>query len=265
MDHYQTLGVSRDADANEIKKAFRKLAMKHHPDKGGDEQQFKNIQQAYETLSDPQKRAEYDNPNPFSGGDPFGQGSPFADIFGDIFGRRARPQVNPDGMIDVTISMLQAYQGTSLVVNTGYSTLDLTIPQGIDNGAKLRLQGQGPQRIADIPPGDLIVRISIMPEKDWGRERKDLFKRAEVDVLDLITGCNVTITHLDGKNYELKIPPGTQPGQKLRMSGLGMIDSNGTIGSLNIIIEGYVPTIKTDTDIEVLNNIKRKYGKQIYR
>ena len=84
MDHYQTLGVSRDADANEIKKAFRKLAMKHHPDKGGDEQQFKNIQQAYETLSDPQKRAEYDNPNPFSGGDPFGQGSPFADIFGDM-------------------------------------------------------------------------------------------------------------------------------------------------------------------------------------
>ena len=79
MDHYQTFGVSRDADGPTIKKAFRKLAMKHHPDKGGDEQQFKEIQKAYETLSDPQKRAEYDNPNPFEGifqgGDPFGNGT----------------------------------------------------------------------------------------------------------------------------------------------------------------------------------------------
>ena len=95
MDHYQTLGVSRDADASEIKKAYRKLAGKHHPDKGGDENKFKEIQQAYETLSDPEKRAEYDNPNPFRnfGGDPFaGRGNPFADIFGDMFGQqRSQP------------------------------------------------------------------------------------------------------------------------------------------------------------------------------
>ena len=82
------LGVSKDASQQDIKKAYRKLAMKHHPDKGGDEQQFKQIQAAYSVLSDPDKRAQYDNPNPFEqfGGDPFGQDSPLGDIFGQIFG-----------------------------------------------------------------------------------------------------------------------------------------------------------------------------------
>ena len=86
MDHYQTLGVSPQADEKEIKKAYRKLAGKHHPDKGGDENEFKKIQQAYETLSDPAKRQQYDNPNPFEGGDPFSQGGfNFRGDFGDIF------------------------------------------------------------------------------------------------------------------------------------------------------------------------------------
>ena len=93
MDHYQTLGVSKQADAKEIKNAYRRLAGKHHPDKGGSEEEFKKVQKAYETLSDPNKRAEYDNPSPFGGGfrqgsqpfdmnDIFGAGSPFGDIFG---------------------------------------------------------------------------------------------------------------------------------------------------------------------------------------
>ena len=96
MDYYETLGVTPTSTPSEIKKAYRRLAMKHHPDKGGDIDQFKKIQEAYDTLSDSDKRAEYDNPNPFGnfqGGDPFaGQGNPFGDIFGDIFGHRQRQQ-----------------------------------------------------------------------------------------------------------------------------------------------------------------------------
>ncbi len=99
MDHYETLGVSKDANQQDIKKAYRKLASKHHPDKGGDQEQFKRIQGAYETLSDPNKRAQYDNPNPFEqfGNDPFADGSPFADILRDIFGQSGnrQPTKNP--------------------------------------------------------------------------------------------------------------------------------------------------------------------------
>ena len=162
MDHYQILGVSKDASQQDIKKAYRKLAMKHHPDKGGDEQKFKQIQAAYSVLSDPDKRAQYDNPNPFEqfGGDPFGQGSPFGDIFSEIFGggfRRQQPQRNPDGRMDLNISLLQAYKGTNVVVNTGYATLDVTIPQGVKDGSNLRLSGKGPLRYTDLPPGDLLI------------------------------------------------------------------------------------------------------------
>ena len=129
MDHYETLGVQRDATAKEIKTAFRKLAMKHHPDKGGDQDQFKRIQGAYEVLSDPDKRAQYDNPNPFNQFEGFGGSNPFETIFGDIFGTRRQPERNPDGVVDITITLLQAYTGTNMIVNTGsVSYTHLTLP-----------------------------------------------------------------------------------------------------------------------------------------
>ena len=145
MDHYETLGVSKGASSKEIKTAYRKLAMKHHPDKGGDTEVFKRITGAYDVLSDPDKRAQYDNPNPFEG---FSQGgfgnSPFADIFGDIFGGRQqrRPAKNPDGVVDVGITLLQSYTGSDIVVNTGYASFNVRIEQGVDNGTKLRLNGK---------------------------------------------------------------------------------------------------------------------------
>ena len=140
MDPYQTLGVSKDAQLEDIKNRWKTLAMKHHPDKGGDEQQFKNIQQAYETLSDPQKRAEYDNPNPFEGifqgGDPFSQGG-FQDIFRDIFGGRQQrqPVKNPDALFDMDITLHQAYLGTETTLSTPEGRVNLTIPPGVRHDA----------------------------------------------------------------------------------------------------------------------------------
>lgn len=268
MDHYQTLGVSRDASQQDIKKAYRKLAMKHHPDKGGDEQQFKLINEAYDTLSDPNKRAQYDNPNPF---EQFGQGfgnSPFADIFGDIFGQRVRrPAKNPDGIIDVSISLLQAYTGTNIIVDTGHGTFDVAIQQGIQDGARLRLAGKGPIRNSALPPGDLIVRVQINCPYNWGRDGSDLFFRQNINAIDAMTGCTIQIAHIDNKKYELRVPPGTQPGSRLKMSGLGMADPRGVVGNLYILIELDVPTITSDEDKELLNRIKERnfYGKQIYR
>jgi len=260
MDHYETLGVQRDATEQDIKKAYRKLASKHHPDKGGDQEQFKRIQGAYEVLSDPDKRAQYDNPNPFNQFEGFGGSNPFESIFGDIFGTRRQPERNPDGVVDITITLLQAYTGTNMIVNTGYTQLDVSIPQGSDEGDRLRVPGKGPLRIRGLPPGDLFVRIHVDPPIDWGRKGADLYMRRNINVFDAITGCTVNITHLDGKQYQLRIPAGTQPGTKLRMNGLGMyLPSRGVQGNLNVIIEYDVPKVTDIEDVEVLNNIKKKY------
>ena len=265
MDHYETLGVSKDATPQEIKKAYRKLASKHHPDKGGDQEQFKRIQGAYDVLSDPQQRSQYDNPNPFGegfefnvrGGDPFGQGSPFSDIFGDIFGGRRHRQVNPDGVTELQISLLQAYNGADLVVSTGDSSINLKIPQGIRDGTKLRVAGKGPQRIRELPPGDLIVKIFVNYPANWGREGNELFYRKDVDVLDALTGCEVDFAHIDGKKLLVKVPQGTPNGHKLKLRGLGMKDPrNDMFGSLNIIVNLTMPNITKQEHIDTLNKIK---------
>ena len=271
MDHYETLGVSKDANQQDIKKAYRKLASKHHPDKGGDQEQFKRIQGAYEILSDPNKRAQYDNPNPFEG---FGQGgfgnSPFADIFGDIFGgrRQQQPTKNPDGVVDVGVTLLQSYTGSEIVVNTGYASFNVRIEQGVDSGTKLRLHGKGPVRNERLPAGDLIVRLHIEYPVNWGRDREHLFYKHNINAIDAMTGCVLTITHVDNKKYELKVPAGTGHGTRLKMKNLGMkIPTYGIVGDLYIIIELDVPTIKSEKDKELLNKIKQRniYGKQIYR
>jgi len=268
MDHYETLGVSKDATPQDIKKAYRKLAMKHHPDKGGDQEQFKRITGAYEVLSDPDKRAQYDNPNPFGqfDGDPFGQGNPFSDIFGDIFGNRRqnayqRQARNPDGIVDVQVSFLQTYQGADVVLNTQQGTFNLNIPKGTTNGTKMKLAGKGPQRYKDLPPGDLIVRLHVDFPNNWGSDGHDIFFRQDINVLDAITGTELDFTFIDNRKIKVKIPKGTQNGHKLRIRNYGMQDPRrGSIGNLYIICNLVVPDNLSDEVIAKLNTIKEQNG-----
>ena len=266
MDHYQVLGVSRDADQNTIKKAYRKLASKHHPDRGGDKSKFQEVQKAYEVLSDPQQRQEYDNPNLFGGGNnPFGPNSPFQDIFTDIFGMGNRqPIKNPDGIMDIEITLLQAYTGIDYTVGSPEGQVKLTIPPGTQSQTKFRITGKAGGRMPNLPPGDLIVRIHVINPPEWGRERDDLFIRAEITAIEAMIGTKLRITHINGKQYEVNIKPGTQPGERVRMAGLGMPNPhNSRVGSLFILIQMHVPTIDDEEDIKLLNKLvnKRKgYG-----
>ena len=259
MDHYQTLGVTPQSDAKEIKTAFRKLASKHHPDKGGDQEQFKKIQSAYETLSDPAKKQQYDNPSPFQGGDPFGQGSPFGDIFSDIFGggfqqQRRRPTRNPDAVCDVHVDLNEVYTGTQKVIDTGYGQYKLTIPAGAQNGTKFMMNGKGPLQDSNLPAGDLICRLHVHCPHEWQVDGTNLYIKVQVNYLEAITGAVVNFRHLDDKKFEVKIPKNTAPSSRLKMQGLGMKNpQNGHVGNLFVIVDVTTPKL-TEEQLQRLSN-----------
>ena len=258
MDHYQTLGVSRDADASEIKKAYRKLAGKHHPDKGGDENKFKEIQQAYETLSDPEKRAEYDNPNPFRniGGDPFaGRGNPFADIFGDIFGQQRRPQ-NFNAETSIGISLEDVYFGSTKRVDVGTGAIDIEIPKGIKDGTIFNVPGKAPQQDPNYPPGDLRIRVIIERHHSFGRDGRDLIGAIEVDYLSAILGTKVTIKHISGKQLQVTVPANTSPDSRLKLRGEGFIQPhNGVVGDFLILVKVGPPEDLSEQHKKLLQQI----------
>lgn len=270
MDYYEILGVSKSASQEEIKKSFRRLAMVHHPDKGGKEENFKNIQKAYEVLGDPEKRREYDNPDPWKNArvytgenfDPFGN-SPFADMFNDVFGNvhrhSSQPQRNPDAVLDVNITLNQAYAGTDLILSTNFGTLNLNIPEGTADGTKFRLPNKGPVKFANQPPGTLIVRIHIECPPNYGVDGTTIYKRTSISCIDAMVGTKMHIKHIDNKIYLLDIPNGTQSGTKFRMRGLGLSNkTKGIQGDLYIIVDVYTANITDEKDIELLNKLKQR-------
>jgi len=259
MDHYHTLGVNHTTSPEEIKKAYRKLASKHHPDKGGDADQFKKIQEAYETLSDPQKRAQYDNPqpqNPFEGM----RGGPFDDMFRDIFGRRAQQAYeNPSTVGDVNINAQQAYFGTEIVINADGLPHNITIPAGTRSGTKLRLQGMAAKRFPDLPPGDLIIRINVIPQPGFEINQSDIYTSVSINSLEAMVGKVIQLEHLNGKKIDVKIPAGTNPGGRLRLSNQGMPhpNMNNMYGDMYVIVDVFTPSITDAGHINLLNNINK--------
>jgi curved DNA-binding protein len=238
-DYYSTLGVSKSANADEIKRAYRRMANQHHPDKGGDTEKFKEVEEAYRILSDPQKRNEYDNPQPQFGGpggfhfhtgnmggfeDIFAQ---FGGPFGDIFGRGRQPQRNRTLNIQTAITLEEAFYGKDLLATLGLpsgreQTIEVKIPAGIQDGTTLRLSGLGDDSIPGIPRGDLHLTVSIQPHPIFQRHGDDLVRTIDIDCIDAMLGKKISITTLDNKNLEVSVNPGTQPGQTLSVAGYGM-------------------------------------------
>jgi len=268
MDYYNILEIGRDADPKQIKNAYRKLASKHHPDKGGDESKFKEIQKAYETLSNPERKQMYDQ---FGTDDPqqtqwqrydgpdFGRESPFFN-FEEIFGGfRQRGQRNPDGISEVHIGLLDAYNGTDVVVDLGYTREIIKIEPGTINGSRLRLRGKGPSRIKGAPPGDLIINIIVDMPRDVAVDGHDVYQRLTINAIDAMTGVELPFRHFTNTVLSVKIPAGIQPGGKLRLSGQGMpILRSGGKGNLYIIVDVTIPKIQSTHNKELLNKIKEQ-------
>jgi len=246
-DYYAALGVPKTATADEIKKAFRKLASQHHPDKGGDTQKFQAIQQAYATLGDEQKRAEYDNPRPqFSGFSGF-QGTPggvnINDIFGQMFGQQfAQQHQHPRRShvrMTLWISLLDVATGgkrtVSLGTQQGVSAVEIEIPLGINDGDNVQYEGIGPGG------SDLVVQFKVTPDRKWQRDGLNLTQEVRIDIWNLILGGDLTIDTLTGKTLSTRVPARTQPGTVLRLKSQGLRDRTGQTGDIMVRVQAQIP------------------------
>lgn len=262
-DYYQIIGVSSDASADAIKAAYRKLAKENHPDinpGAQTEARFKEINEAYETLKDPTKRSQYDMQR--SGGfgyqprgsnqghryynHGFGSAMDIDEILNDI--RRSRgggmwqekPR-NRDINVQYQITLEEAFTGKEAEMNYRLpdkepKVVKFKIPAGIQNGTKMRFSGGGDDTIADVPAGDLFIRIIIIPHHQFVRHGPNLATAIEIDYLDAMLGTEVEVATIEGKNIKLRVPAGIMPGQSLRAAGKGMQLGDGERGDMHIEI-----------------------------
>jgi len=286
-DYYAVLGLERTASPAEIKKAYRKLALKYHPDKNpGDskaEERFKEITEAYAVLSDPQKKQQYDRfgeagfHQRFSQEDIF-RNADFGDIFkefgfggDDLFSRLfggggrspfggggARMMRGQDYTLRLSIPFRQAIQGGERQVSyrgeRGDEQVRVRIPAGVDSGQKLRVSGKGGYAPGGGARGDLLLEIAIEADPLFSREGKDLFVSVRVPFSGLCLGASVDVPTLDGTK-RVKVPAGMAPGGKIRLKGYGVPLKGRTPGDLYAVVEVDVPkklTEKQKTLIESL-------------
>lgn len=265
MDYYKTLGVDKNATPDEIKKAYRKLASQYHPDKGGDTKRFQEIQLAYDTLSDPQKKHQYDNPSSFNGqaqGFPGGfhfnfNGDGFNDIFSQFFGQSSPFQRQHKQVFRtrVSISLLDSYRGSShtlqMQTNEGVKVLKVDIPRGVETGKQLRYDNILDNAI-------LIIEFTVLPDLKFDRKGDDLLCNQPINILDLITGTKLDFTTISGKTFSVTVKPKTQPNMQLRITGEGMPTPHGTFGDQILLLKPFIPDNISDELISAINKYKEQ-------
>lgn len=269
MDYYSILGVDKTVSPEDLRKAYKKKSMQHHPDRGGDEEEFKKVNEAYQTLSDPDKRAAYDNPQTqfrFDTNSMNGVPPGFEDIFGQFGFNFQQPRRQPIRNRDITISheitLEEAFTGKNVIATYKLfsgkeANLDITIPKGCKDGDKIRFGGMGDDRIPNAPRGDLYLKVRIKKEKNWHKEGDDLYHILEVNVLDLITGTEQKIKTPEGKGINLKIPKGTQADTTFSVKDYGFPNlRNGRRGNFYITIRGIVPTLDDEANM-LIEKIKQ--------
>jgi curved DNA-binding protein len=250
-DYYSILEVPRDADAEAIKKAYRRLARKYHPDVSKEpeaEARFKELGEAYETLKDEEKRAAYDALGQRRPGEEFsaphdwrehfhaGAETAFDDIdladLLDALGRRRhggqrehRPRAGRDFDVTAAISLRDAYRGTTFEMTVqrpeGPQTLQVTVPPGVTDGQKLRLRGRGGKGRDGGPDGDIYVHLQLLPDTHYRVAGRDVFFDLTLAPWEAALGAEVRVPTLDGE-VMLQVPEGTRSGQKLRLRGRGL-------------------------------------------
>ncbi|MAW34521.1 MAG: molecular chaperone DnaJ [Gammaproteobacteria bacterium] len=287
MDYYEILGLSKGASDDEIKKAFKKKAMKFHPDRTGNdksaETKFKEAKEAYDVLSDPQKKSMYDQYGTTDFGGGFGGGfggrsqggfnasgfeDVFEDLFGDIFGGgRAR---NPnraykgaDLEYHLQLTLEEAAFGIEKVVKFRTKNEDkeisVSIPAGVDNGDRVRLSGKGEAGINQGPPGDLFIRVVLEKHSIFERDGNNLYCNVPISFAEATLGAEIEIPTLSNNKVSIDIPPGTQTGKYFRLRGKGIKSvRGGNIGDLMCSVQIETPVNLSNEQKNILLQFEEK-------
>ena len=279
MDPYKVLGVDRNTNENDLKKAYKSKAMKHHPDRGGDEAKFKELNEAYDVLKDPQKKAAYDRYGTTDmhrqGGDnhTYNFNGDINDIFNNFFGGgggpfqrastfRSNPR-NVDINIEATLELEDVHNGKSLIAsyrlpNGRQESVNIDIPPGVEHLNMIRFAGLGADTISNAPRGDLIVRIKILRHKTWERDGINLHSKIKVNVFDLILGTKKEIRTLSGKNFSVSIPKGTQTGTVFNITGEGLphVHNARQRGNLYITVMSDTPRVEDAALLQKIKNLR---------
>jgi curved DNA-binding protein len=297
VDYYKTLGVSKNASAEDIKKAYRKLARKLHPDLNPNDKEahkkFQQINEANEVLSDPEKRKKYDQYGEHwkhadqyeqakqqqghqtfggggFGGDPFGQytyssddDSAFSDFFESLFGgagkRRSQAKYRgQDYSAELHLSLTDAFKTHKQTLTINGKNVRITIPAGVENGQIIRLKGYGSPGTNGGPDGDLLITFVINNNTAYRRDGKDLFKTEDIDLYTALLGGEKTIDTLDGK-IKLKVNPETQSGTRIRLKGKGfpVYKKEGEHGDLYITWNVKLPTGLTQKQKDLFTELSK--------
>ncbi len=290
-DYYAVLGVPRTATQAEVKKAYRKLAQRYHPDtaKGdaGAEARFKEVSSAYDVLGDAAKRKEYDRvremvasgarfgPGPGGAGGSGGQWIRFedlgdagdlGDLFGNLFGegmfgqrgQRARPR-GADVVAEVEVPFEKALAGTTVAVGMNGRTLRVKVPAGVEDGARIRLRGRGEAGPEGAEPGDLYVSVRVRPHAFFGRKGSHLTLSLPVTYPEAALGAQVKVPTMNGA-VTLKIPAGTTSGRTFRVRGKGVSSTSGGSGDLLVTVNVEVPSKVSKKEKQLLEQLREASG-----
>jgi DnaJ-class molecular chaperone len=282
---YDTLGVKRDASEDDIRKAYRKLARKHHPDVNpgnkGAEEKFKTISSAYEVLSDAKKRADYDEFGEASlqGGfdaarardyakwqdrreqraSRFDDAGPIEFDFSELFNRQRGPTRGQDIHATFQMDLRQAVEGAEVAIDVpGQGTVRVRIPPGADTGSVIRLAGRGAPGPRGGPPGDLVIETEVRPHPVLRRDGLDLYLTLPVTLDEAYNGASVDVPTFDG-TVVLKIPPRSQNHARLRLRGKG-IERKDSRGDMFVELDVRMPDLKDDALAAALRETARAYS-----
>lgn len=286
-DPYEVLGVARTATAEQIREAHRKLAKKFHPDLNKTAEagaKFKEVQEAYDLLSDDAKRKQYDRfghagpsmgggagggPGPGFGGWGNVDASTFEEIFGDFMGGGARraggarrgARAGQDLESEITVDFITAARGgtrhVSLQGDDGATGMDVRIPAGVESGGSLRLRGKGSPGVGGGPPGDLVLHITVAPHPWFRREGNDILVDMPISIAECALGTAVEVPLLEG-SATLRVPPGTGSGKRLRLKGQGVQSKSGT-GDLYAVIRVDAPASLTEDEKASLETMRSSW------
>ncbi|HVM89447.1 MAG TPA: J domain-containing protein [Puia sp.] len=293
VDYYKVLGVDKNASQDDIKKAYRKLARKHHPDLNPNNKEahklFQQINEANEVLSDPEKRKKYDeygkewkhaeqfekakqssSHQHFGGTERQGfsgdfEGGEFSDFFESLFGNMGRGRKSTqskfrgqDYQAELQLNLSDAYTTHQQTLTIDGKNVRITIPAGIENGQKIKLKGYGAPGVNGGPNGDLFITFNIINNTKFRRDMNDLYTSVDIDLYTAVLGGEITIDTLNGK-VKLKVNPETQNGTKIRLKGKGfpVYKNEGHFGDLFVTYNIKTPTHLSQKEKDLFTELSR--------